>query len=514
MQANIYKKPIVIINLSFLVGAINLLYWPSFSYWVNTWINDFDYRFGFAIPFLSFYIIWKRRDLFEFAPVKSSKTGLLLIIIALVVYITGQASYLKVAQQLSFFIIILGLILHYFGFHILRLFSIPLLILVFMVPFPDFIYAYLQSFYTAASVEILRVFNVPVNTADEYSIILPNVSVWVAPGCTGIRSMTAMIPIGLTIAYLHFDSWWKKVSMAIFSVILPVLGNIFRIVSLLIFAFKGNPIFVSGTPHKIHGYIVFAGALIILFGVASLLERFRTSLVSRKKQTIKIEHPLSQFWAEGFSSYRNLIIVILMILIPALVHVRLRTQAVTPIAQSFRSFPMVLGGWQGYELTEHEWRPQIVGTTDSLCRLYKDADGNEIKIFVSFMPIQKQGQELVFHANKIIPSVFTNIRQELKIWNLNVNTSPVQLKTTLAHRSNGIQHETLLYWYQNTNHYIHNKYQAKLFMALDNLLQNRSDGSVFVLLFKSPSLNKKDYEIKLQNFLDTFMFETTKYLPS
>ena len=245
MQAKFHKNYIIKIHLSLLVSALILLYWQSFAYWIHTWVNNFDYMFGFIMPLLSFYIIWKRRDLFEFTPVKPSKSGLLIIIVGILLYVGGQAAYINVAQQVSFFIIIPGIILHYFGFHMLRLLSIPLLILVFMVPFPDFFYSYLQSFFTWASVEILRVFNVPVY-AEGYSIQLPNISVWVGPGCTGIRSMTAMLPIGLTIAHLYFDSRWNKVSMVIFSAILPILANIFRIVSLLIFALKENPIFVYG----------------------------------------------------------------------------------------------------------------------------------------------------------------------------------------------------------------------------------------------------------------------------
>lgn len=513
MQAKFHKNYIIKIHLSLLVSALILLYWQSFAYWIHTWVNNFDYMFGFIMPLLSFYIIWKRRDLFEFVPVKPSKSGLLIIIVGILLYVGGQAAYINVAQQVSFFIIIPGIILHYFGFHMLRLLSIPLMILVFMVPLPDFCYSYLQSFFTWASVEILRVFNVPVY-AEGYSIQLPNVSVWVASGCTGIRSMTAILPIGLTIAHLYFDSRWNKVSMVIFSAILPILANIFRIVSLLIFALKGNPIFTYGTPHKIHGYVVFIGSLFILFGFASFLKRFRTKPLSKQKEMITSQHPLSQFWTQGFSSYGNLILVVLMVLIPALVHARLQTQSVIPLVQSFKSFPLVLGEWKGCELVEHEWRPEIIGATDSLYRLYKDVDENEIKIFVSYLPIQTQGQELVFHANKIIPPKFVIISQHMKIWNINANSSPFKLKTTFLQLNNGIQNKTLLYWYQNTNHYLHNKYLAKAVMTWDSLLQNRSNGSVFVLMFKSPRHNSNDYEIKLQNFLNDFMYEIRKYLPS
>ncbi|CCK80491.1 exosortase C-terminal domain/associated protein EpsI [Desulfobacula toluolica] len=506
-----YANLAVTINLVILSVSLILLYWQSFAFWIHTWVNDFDYHFGFAIPFLSFYVIWKKKYLFQDVTVKPSRVGLLLIIIALTAYIMGQASYSKIAQQISFFIIIPGIILFYFGFDILKLLFIPLLILIFMMPFPDFVYPYLQYFFTEASVNILRVLGIPV-FSEGYSIIIPDTSVWVAPGCAGVRNITAIMPIGFAIAHLYFNSLWKKVSIVIVSAILPILGNLIRIVSLLIIPYKGKLIFVSGIPHKIHGYIIFIGALIMLFGFMSLLLRFGKSSVAGGEPITNCENQFRRFF-QGFLSYRGVLIVVMILLVPLWVHFRIKSQADMPMIKSFKSFPSILGQWKGSELSQHEWRPQISGTTDNLCRLYRDADGNEIKVFISFMPIQKQGQELVFHANKNIPPKFSHAHQYLKTWNINVKPSPFKLKTTCANLNTGIQNETFLSWSRNIRRYVYNQYQAKIFMVLDSLLQNRSDGSVFVLVFKSSSHNKKDREIKLEKFLNIFINETTKYLP-
>jgi EpsI family protein len=512
MQAEIHKKFFAKIHLSFIISALILLYWHSFAYWIHTWTNNFDYRFGFIMPLLSFYVVWKRRELFQFAQVKSSNSGILIIVIGLFLYGAGQAAHIKVAQQASFFIVIPGIILYYFGFKILRLLSPPLVILLFMAPIPDFFHSYLQEFFTWASVDILRLFNAPVY-AEGYCIQLPTVAVRVASGCTGIRFLTGLFPIGLAISYLHFNSRRKKVFMVLFSAILPMLANLFRIVTLLIFALMGNDIFVSGAPHKIQGYIVFVGALFILFGFASFLNRFGTEPIPEQNKIVN-ENPLSQFWNQGFSSYRNFILIVFALLIPALIHARLQIQSITPLGQSFRSFPMILGEWRGCELSKNEWRPKVIGATDNLNRLYKDADGNEIKVFVSYLPFQKQGQELVFHANKIIPPEFVNISESIKSWTINANPHAFELKTAFLPLNRGTRQEMLLYWYRNAGRYSQSKYQAKISMILDSLLHKKSHGSVFVLKVKCSSHKAKVWHNNIQRFLNNFMPEISKYLPS
>jgi EpsI family protein len=226
------------------------------------------------------------------------------------------------------------------------------------------------------------------------------------------------------------------------------------------------------------------------------------------------ETPWGTSWFLSFSSYGNLIVLTLLIFIPALVHARLLTQSVTPLRQSLESFPLVLGEWRGAELGEDEWHPKLVGETDRLRRIYKDSDGHEIRIFVSYLPIQTQGQELIYHANRITPPGFKTIAQNSKIWTISANQSSIKLKTKVYLPIDEAPNVKLLCWYKNTGHYLHSRYMAKAFMALDSLLKDRSNGSVFVLIYKSSSYDTSGHEVNIQDFLNSFVPEISKYLPS
>ncbi len=500
------------IHFLLLLGGVFLLYWSSFVFWVNTWITNFECHSGFIMPMLAGYIVWVRWDQFQIASIQPSKWGLPVIFTGVLLYVGGQLAYISIAQQFSFFILISGIILYYFGFSVLELSAIPIIILLFMMPLPDFIYPYLQSFYTWATGVTLRFFNFAVFT-EGYSIQGPNVSVWVAPGCTGVRSLMAIFPIGLALAHLQFNSGRKKLYMILFSAVLPILSNLFRLVTLLILALMGYPIFISGTPHKIQGYVVFIGSLFLLYGFAGLLERHSFKPFSFKKKIQSGSRVSEQTWSTGFLSCKKFLVVGFLLLLPFMANVRLLSQASVPPLQKLHSFPLQLGDWRGMEIASNEWQPEIIGATDTLARFYRDADGDEIKIFLSYLPIQKQGQELVFHANRIIPPEFMVARRQVKTWYLDTDL-PLHLKTNVLISNVSIHQEILLYWYQNTNHYLHNRYQAKISMIFDSFWQNQSNGVVFVLKFKSSSSGLENDQSKLEDFLSTFMEEIGGYLPS
>jgi EpsI family protein len=500
-------------HLSLLIGTLTLLYWEAFGHWIHIWRTVFSYSYGFIIPLLSFYMIWARRDILQHGSPKPSKSGLLVVIAAVCVYVIGQAGHVIVAKQLSFIIIIPGIVLYYFGFDILRRLAVPLLILIFMLPYGEFLEPYLQLLFAVCSAKILLFFDAPI-LLEGYYIHLPNLVVEVDNSCSGIRSLTALLPIGFAMSYVHFDSWWKKILVVSFSAMASILANFFRILSILIFALAGNESFVRGTPHRIHGYIFFLVALCMFFGCAVVLKRlwFRHSLEKEREQSNQI--PLDQNWLKGFSAYGNVILIVLVVLIPVLVHARLTLQHDTPLAKSFKSFPYVLGKWHGSEIGKNEWYAGVVGASDNLRRVYDDGKGNKIKIFVSYLPRQFQGNELVYYANPIFPTRYRIIGQDPKEWNLNLNPIKLKLLTSRFKLIGPSHHEMLHFWFLNTDHYAHSKYMAKFYMTMDSLVKNLSYGALFVVISESSSFNDDGHVDFLENFLGKFMCEMSRYLPS
>jgi EpsI family protein len=271
---------------------------------------------------------------------------------------------------------------------------------------------------------------------------------------------------------------------------------------------------VRGTAHKIYGYALFLGTLPLLFVFAYYLNKFRVGPSAQSTKKVAPTNLQGQSWSQGLASYGNLILPVLLILIPILVHTKLITQSPVPLRKSFSSFPTIIGKWKGNETPDYEWHPKIIGAEDNMRRLYKNNEGDEIRVYVSYLPIQTQGQELVYHANTIIPDRFKYKNRNVRTWTINSGSHKLNLKTYHYLLKNGLYDEIFLYWYQNTSHYLYSDYAAKAYMALDNLIKNRSNGVAYVLIFKVSIRDKKDHEIELQDFLNVFMSEIIKYLPA
>jgi EpsI family protein len=300
--------------------------------------------------------------------------------------------------------------------------------------------------------------------------------------------------------------------VVVFTIVVAVLTNLLRILTVLLFALKGNDNLVYD--HDTLGYILYVVAFAVLLGFVSLIRYHQNKHSSRQEETRTSVNSFQLYWSRGFSSYGRLAGVAFILLLPAVIHARALVQPSISLAENLSSFPEDIGEWEARELAQDEWYPHIIGATDNLYRTYVDADGNEIRVFFSYLPIQKQGKELIYHANRIIPPRSRVIDKSWKTWTITKNPHLYTLKTKTIDLSNGTQDATLLYWYRNTDHYVHNKYMAKAYMALDSLLKNRSNGAVFVLMYKSVSYGKNEQDAKIQDFLNHFMLEISKYLPS
>jgi len=495
-----------------LVLAVALLYWECFRYWGHTWVNDRDYYFAWMIPVLVSYGIWKKRAFIASAPLSPSRLGALPILAAMALYLLGQVSYTQAAVQLSFFVLLPGVILFLFGFVVLRRLLIPILLLIFMTPFVIPFSPLLQGLAAKVSWFILTTLGFPAYI-DGNLIDLPNLRTEVASGCVGFRYAFALIPIGITVAYTSGHTRFIKIGIIIFSAVLSVLASVFRITSILVLASMGNEILVSGSAHYIHGYLVFLGVLVVLLSGLYLLDKLalRSQINSEEKQVRAVP---GGGWANGLSGSRVFILVLFLVLFPTLLHFQLGNQRGVPVQKDFESFPLALGEWRGHALGGNEWHPRVNGETRNLFRVYRSANGEEIRVFVLYMPRQSQGSELVYHANEVVPGRFHRKDEDSKAWTIGSKSGSGRLQTQFRRNLQSAGDEYFLCWYQIGKWFARRGSVAKGLTALRSLIRNRSDGALIVMIFKTSLQNQEQSEKKINEFLDTFVNTISAYLPS
>jgi exosortase len=94
----------------------------------------------------------------------------------------------------------------------------------------------------------------------------------VAAACSGIRSLVALIALSLLVGYLWLRSWFPRVALAAACLPFVVIGNIVRVLFIVIAADKFGQD-TAGTVHTVSGYLNFAVVFALLLGMVALLRR-------------------------------------------------------------------------------------------------------------------------------------------------------------------------------------------------------------------------------------------------
>ena len=172
-----------------------------------------EYSHGIIIPFVAAFLVWQRRDQIERIPFTGSWVGLLLALFGAGLGAIGKLSTLFTVEHYSVIVTLYGLVLALTGWRVFRLLWVPLLILIFMVPLPDFLYfnlsAQLQLLSSQIGVWFIRLLGISVYLEGNV-IDLGTYKLQVAEACSGLRYLFPLMTIGFVIAYFFKAAFWKR----------------------------------------------------------------------------------------------------------------------------------------------------------------------------------------------------------------------------------------------------------------------------------------------------------------
>ena len=158
--------------LSFWISVVvvsataGVVFYDGLEWMVMTWARKEEYSHGFLIPAITLFLIWQKKDRLERMSSDGSWTGFAVVLMGIAAFILGELSTLYVIIQYSFIIVLVGLVLSVVGWRGIREIWVPLAFLIFMIPFPDFIYqgfsAQLQLVSSQLGVVLIRLFGISV----------------------------------------------------------------------------------------------------------------------------------------------------------------------------------------------------------------------------------------------------------------------------------------------------------------------------------------------------------------
>jgi exosortase/archaeosortase family protein len=95
----------------------------------------------------------------------------------------------------------------------------------------------------------------------------------IAHGCSGIRSLMALLMISAAWAYMARMALWKRVLLFLSAFPLAIIGNALRVISIFVIAEYGDDRWAATTWHDWSGLLLFYPfSLMLLLVIHSLLE--------------------------------------------------------------------------------------------------------------------------------------------------------------------------------------------------------------------------------------------------
>ena len=285
-------KPLVI------AAAVVFVYWGVLARLGRFWWDDDDYSHGLLIPFVIGYILWLERGrLASIVPRPRVFWGAGTVVLALLMLWVGTAGAELFTQRTSLVLLLVGLVLYFHGWRLLRAVAVPLLLLALAIPIPTIVFnkvAFpLQLFASRCAVWAMRMFDIPVLREGNIIELYPLGSTTtkkleVVEACSGIRSLMTLVTLAVVFAYFtspsddegqggrRFERFraLRAVLIVLAAVPIAIITNAARVSGTGVLARYYGTQVADGFFHDFSGWVIYVVAFLLLFAFGWLLDRF------------------------------------------------------------------------------------------------------------------------------------------------------------------------------------------------------------------------------------------------
>ena len=267
-------------QIAILAALTVAVYWhPIRSLLLHRWRYDGTWSYGWLVPVFSVYFLHTQRARLAAAPIRTSYVGLLVFLVSLGCYFATIWVYpTGYPRALTLIGVIFGLTLFVCGWSVLRVVWFPIGFLVLGVPLPQSIYVHLtMPLQKLASQVTVAVLSLLPSVQAEASGVVVDYSyagvfghLNVEQACSGMRSMMAIVTLGVALAYLGARPLWQRLVMAVSCVPIAIGCNVIRVtITGLLHVFKDSSLgralrfdwLIGPTPHAMFGLVTFLIAL-------------------------------------------------------------------------------------------------------------------------------------------------------------------------------------------------------------------------------------------------------------
>lgn len=289
-----YTLPLMALSIVMVVFWVILPVYPNSStsnerlllYMADSWKRDFIH--GWAVPVLFIMFVGLALPKMKQEPVKGDWAGLLGVGFAILLYIASVRTLQPRLPLIGLPFLILGSVVYIRGWGVAKHMIFPAFFWWFAISVPGLQQAtnalqilVTQSSYTVGTMLGMKL----INSGNEIRSATDSWnSLNIAEGCSGIRSLMALVMISAVYAYFTQNRLWKMAALFACSLPLALVANFFRIFTILVLAEMGFSDFAAGVYHDWAGLLFFFPiALTGLFFIDRAFNRKQNHKVVRKR---------------------------------------------------------------------------------------------------------------------------------------------------------------------------------------------------------------------------------------
>ena len=212
----------------------SLFGWLKYCYSMKT-----EEEHVLVVPFVVLFLLWWKRDALLEVPKRFWGVALVFFAVAALLHIVGYVVQQTRISFLGFILGIYALMGVVWGPKWLRVISFPFFLFVFCMPLStsaEMITFPLRMIVTHLSVAISQ-YGLGIDVIRNGTQIFDSTHTFqydVAPACSGIRSLVALLAVGTIYGVIGFGKAWKTILIICSAVPLAVIGNTARITTVIL----------------------------------------------------------------------------------------------------------------------------------------------------------------------------------------------------------------------------------------------------------------------------------------
>ena len=464
------------------LACVGFLFRDALYLMENWWSEKEEYNHGYLIPAVAAYLLLLRAEPFSRLDTHASWIGPVLVLFSVFAYVLGELSAVYVIGQYGFLLALWGLVVTATGIKGWRLFWVPLVYLIFMIPLPNFLYnnlsSELQLISSSIGVALVRAAGISVYLEGNV-IDLGEFQLQVVEACSGLRYLFPLMSFGFLCASLYVGKTWHKVVIFLSSIPLTILMNSFRIGVIGILVEYYGISMARGFLHDFEGWAIFMACVGVLFLEMALFAKLS------KRRLIDVfavdVPPLSQFavFVPRGAVAAPVWASVAILAVGCVYSLSIESQQEQlPERPSLSSFPLVVGDWRGRETAMEQNFIDVLKFDDYLLSNYsRPRDASAVNLYIAYYDSQRKGASI--HSPKAcLPGGGWTMESFDEYLVSNVGPNGEALRVNRSVVAMGEERQVVYYWFEQRGRSLTNEYLVKWYMFWDALRINRTDGAL------------------------------------